>query len=67
MQASPSHMHCILTCLPTPLCRVVLCLSVQWVYPFAGAIDTELPAPPRSVHMMLKHKADWVEPQVGSV
>ena len=42
-------------------------MSVQWVYPFAGAIDTQLPAPPRSVHMMLKHKADWVEPQVGSL
>ncbi|EFN53553.1 hypothetical protein CHLNCDRAFT_25663 [Chlorella variabilis] len=37
----------------------------QWCYPFAGAIDTELPVPPRSVHMMLKDKAPWVVPQVG--
>lgn len=42
------------------------CPTFWWVYPFAGAIDTELPALPRSVHMMLAYKADWVKPQVGA-
>lgn len=36
----------------------------QLIYPFAGAVDTELPKPPHSVHIMLKYKAAWVEPQV---
>lgn len=33
----------------------------DWVYPFASAIDTPLPAPPASTHLMLAHKAPWVE------
>ncbi len=41
--------------------------NLQWIYPFAGAIDTELPKPARTVHMMLKHKAAWVEPQVQAL
>ena len=35
----------------------------QWpelVHPFASAIDTALPMPPDSVHMMLGSKPDWV-------
>ena len=35
----------------------------QWpdlVHPFAGAIDTDLPAPPTQLHMMLGSKANWV-------
>lgn len=28
----------------------------QWIYPFASAIDTPLPAPPTTVHLMLKFK-----------
>ncbi|PRW32562.1 alanine acetyltransferase [Chlorella sorokiniana] len=28
-------------------------------------MDTELAKPPRSVHMMLKDKAAWVELQIG--
>ena len=36
-----------------------------WFYPFASAIDTELPAPPKTVHMMLGSRAPWVAPQVG--
>jgi hypothetical protein len=35
----------------------------QWpdlVHPFASAIDTALPEPPESVHMMLGSKPDWV-------
>jgi hypothetical protein len=35
------------------------------VHPFASAIDTDLPEPPSSVHLLLKYKANWVEPQVG--
>lgn len=37
----------------------------ELVHPFASAIDTDLPKPPSSVHMMLGSKANWVEPQVG--
>ena len=40
----------------------------QWpelVYPFASAIDTELPKAPSSVHLLLRDKASWVEPQIG--
>ena len=39
----------------------------QWpelVHPFASAIDTELPKPPSSVHLLLRGKAGWVEPQI---
>ncbi len=42
--------------------------SPEWpdlVHPFASAIDTDLPAPPSSVHLMLCFKPDWVTPQVG--
>ncbi len=40
----------------------------QWpelVHPFASAIDTELPKAPSSVHLLLRDKASWVEPQIG--
>jgi hypothetical protein len=37
----------------------------ELVHPFASAIDSALPKPPASVHLMLKYKADWVEPQIG--
>ena len=40
----------------------------QWpdlVHPFASAIDTELPAPPAKVHLMLGSKAAWVTPALG--
>ncbi|MFQ5974176.1 MAG: GFA family protein [Alphaproteobacteria bacterium] len=33
----------------------------DWVYPFASAIDTPLPTPPNRTHIMLDHKAPWVE------
>jgi len=36
----------------------------HWIYPFAGAIDNDLPKAPHTVHMMLGSKASWVEPQV---
>lgn len=32
----------------------------ELVHPFASAIDTPLPKPPRSVHILLASKADWV-------
>lgn len=50
------------------------CASALWlsdaawpalVHPFASAIDTELPVPPESVHLLLRFKAPWVVPQVG--
>jgi hypothetical protein len=34
------------------------------VHPFASAIDTALPVPPERVHLMLRYKAPWVEPDV---
>lgn len=50
------------------------CASALWmfhpewpdfVYPFASAIDTDLPTPPSHVHLMLRYKANWVAPVVG--
>ena len=38
-------------------------LDPRWpdlVHPFASAVDTPLPEPPESVHMMLGSKASWV-------
>ena len=50
-------------------CASALWLSdPQWpelVHPFASAIDGDLPAPPARVHLMLRYKADWVEPVIG--
>ncbi len=49
------------------------CGSALWLYdpawpdlvhPFASAIDTALPVPPTRVHLMLKYKAAWVEPEI---
>ena len=31
------------------------------VHPFASAVDTPLPRPPETVHLMLDFKPDWVE------
>jgi len=36
----------------------------ELVHPFASAIDSELPAPPSRVHMMLRFKPDWVQPRI---
>ena len=35
------------------------------VHPFASAIDTALPKPPSKVHLMLRYKPKWVEPDFG--
>ncbi|MFC7553820.1 GFA family protein [Pseudoroseomonas wenyumeiae] len=50
------------------------CASALWmadpswpdlVHPFASAIDTPLPVAEEKVHLMLRYKAPWVEPQIG--
>ncbi|MGD8558760.1 MAG: GFA family protein [Gammaproteobacteria bacterium] len=37
----------------------------QWIYPFAGSVDTPLPKPPELVHIMLDFAAPWVEVPTG--
>ncbi len=37
----------------------------EWIYPFASAIDTDLPVPASNVHLMLDFKASWVVPDTG--
>ena len=32
----------------------------DWIYPYASAIDTQLPAAPQRKHFMLSFKPDWV-------
>ena len=42
--------------------------SPEWpelVHPFAPAVDTDLPVPPATTHLMLKYKASWVVPEIG--
>ncbi len=38
----------------------------EWVYPFASAIDTPLPAPPQLVHIMENYRPDWVAVPEGA-
>jgi hypothetical protein len=38
----------------------------EWIYPFASAIDTKLPAPKERQHIMLGSKANWVPVPKGS-
>lgn len=38
----------------------------EWVYPFASAIDSDLPIPPGRTHLMLGSKASWVEAPHGA-
>jgi hypothetical protein len=49
-------------------CATALWLfSPEWpelVHPFASAIDSELPKPPSSVHVMLRYKPSWVIPEI---
>ncbi|MEP3047375.1 MAG: GFA family protein [Roseibium sp.] len=33
----------------------------ELLHPHAGAVDTPLPRPPETVHIMLKYKPDWIE------
>lgn len=37
----------------------------EWVYPYASAIDTPLPRPPETVHIMLEFVAPWVDVPQG--
>jgi len=37
----------------------------ELVHPFAAAIDTPLPRPPQSTHIMLAAKPDWVAPCIA--
>lgn len=37
----------------------------QWIYPFASAIDTDLPIPPERYHIMLDFAANWCEVPKG--
>jgi len=37
----------------------------EWVYPFASAIDTPLPAAPRQVHLMETYRPAWVRVPQG--
>ena len=52
----------------------VRCASALWLFspewpdllhPFASAIDSDLPVPKSRVHLMLRFKANWVEPSIG--
>lgn len=38
----------------------------EWVYPFASAIDTPLPAPPQLAHIMENYRPDWVAVPEGA-
>jgi hypothetical protein len=63
--------HCEVSTGERRFCRE--CGSALWLYdptwpelvhPFASAIDSELPTAPERVHIMLKYKASWVEPNI---
>ena len=63
--------HCEVSSGERNFCKA--CGSALWLYdptwpelihPFASAIDSELPAAPERVHLMLKYKAPWVEPEI---
>lgn len=66
-----SHGHKVLSRAERRHCRQ--CGSALWVYdpkypelvhPFASAINTALPVPPATVHIMLGSKAPWVQPDI---
>lgn len=63
--------HCEISSGERRFCRE--CGCALWLYdptwpdlvhPFASAIDTDLPAAPQRVHLMLKYKASWVQPEL---
>ena len=68
---SGRHPNCEISSGERRFCRK--CGSALWLYdptwpdlvhPFASAIDSDLPVPKSSVHLMLKYKANWVEPDI---
>ncbi|MFN3765165.1 MAG: GFA family protein [Aliihoeflea sp.] len=65
------HPHCRTSTGERTFCRG--CGSALWLYdptwpelihPFASAIDSNLPKPHARVHLMLKYKASWIEPEI---
>ncbi len=36
----------------------------ELVHPHASSVDTDLPVPPQTVHIMLGSKASWVQPHI---
>ena len=38
----------------------------ELVHPFSSAVDTDLPVPPATTHLMLKFKPAWVVLQIGA-
>ncbi|TKT79227.1 GFA family protein [Aquamicrobium sp. LC103] len=65
------HPHCEISTGERRFCRE--CGSALWLYdptwpelvhPFSSAIDSELPKALETVHLMLKYKASWVEPDI---
>jgi hypothetical protein len=63
--------HCEVSTGERRFCRK--CGSALWLYdptwpelvhPFASAIDSELPKAKERVHLMLKYKPSWVEPEI---
>lgn len=65
------HPNCEISTGERNFCRE--CGSALWLYdptwpelvhPFASAIDSLLPTPPQRTHLMLKYKANWVEPDI---
>ena len=70
--ADDEHPHASKSTCERSFCKE--CGSALWLYdptwpelvhPFASAIDTDLPAPPQRTHLMLKYKANWVEPDIA--
>ena len=66
------HGHCEISTAERNFCTrcatALWLFSPEWpelVHPFASAIDSELPVPPNRVHMMLRFKPSWVEPDFG--
>ncbi len=65
------HIDGVLSTMKRAFCRRCGCalwgFHPEWpdaVYPFASAIDTDLPVPPATTHIMLDHKASWVVPEI---
>jgi hypothetical protein len=66
------HPYCETSSGERNFCRE--CGAALWLYdpnwpdlihPFASAIDSDLPVPKERTHLMLKYKANWVEPTIG--
>ena len=61
-QKSPLERHFCGTC-----GTMLFVWDSRWpdhVHPFASAIDTDLPVPPETTHLLLDSKASWVDPEI---